>query len=69
MRDPVIATDGHTYDRAAIERWLVHHNISPKVVDVSRVEADLLRTDGAAAVKQTAYPKHKSQTVARRLYQ
>ena len=29
MRDPVMCTDGHTYDRAAIESWLVTHNTSP----------------------------------------
>jgi hypothetical protein len=27
---PVIAADGHTYDRSAIERWLLHHDNSPK---------------------------------------
>ena len=31
MRDPVIAADGHTYDREAIEMWLRNHNTSPKV--------------------------------------
>mmetsp|Transcript_27222 Transcript_27222/g.35295 ORF Transcript_27222/g.35295 Transcript_27222/m.35295 type:complete len:490 (-) Transcript_27222:186-1655(-) len=30
MKDPVIAGDGHTYDRTAIERWLKNHNTSPK---------------------------------------
>ena len=30
MRVPVIAADGHTYCRAAIERWLLHHSTSPK---------------------------------------
>lgn len=30
MRVPVIAADGHTYDRSAIERWLLHHDNSPK---------------------------------------
>ena len=30
MQDPVIAADGHTYERAAITQWLVHHNTSPK---------------------------------------
>ncbi|KAH8070596.1 ubiquitin-protein transferase [Aureococcus anophagefferens] len=29
-RVPVIAADGHTYDRSAIERWLLHHDNSPK---------------------------------------
>ena len=29
MRDPVIAADGHTYERVAIARWLKHHGTSP----------------------------------------
>ena len=29
MIDPVILSDGHTYERAAIERWLIHRNTSP----------------------------------------
>lgn len=31
MRDPVIAADGHTYDREAIEMWFRNHDTSPKV--------------------------------------
>ena len=30
MFDPVIAADGHTYDRSAIQRWLTNHDTSPK---------------------------------------
>ena len=30
MRDPVTCADGHSYDRANIERWLATHNTSPK---------------------------------------
>jgi hypothetical protein len=29
MRDPVIAGDGHSYEREAIERWLMGHRTSP----------------------------------------
>ena len=29
MADPVITSDGHTYERAAIEQWLASHNTSP----------------------------------------
>eukprot|EP00037_Helgoeca_nana_P030407 m.375381 g.375381 ORF g.375381 m.375381 type:complete len:604 (-) comp28183_c3_seq1:2279-4090(-) len=29
MEDPVIAADGCTYERAAIEEWLQHHDTSP----------------------------------------
>jgi hypothetical protein len=30
MRDPVFATDGHSYERAAITEWLLSHARSPK---------------------------------------
>jgi len=30
MEDPVFATDGHTYERSAIEAWLQKHSTSPK---------------------------------------
>jgi hypothetical protein len=29
MLDPVIASDGHTYERRAIDEWLRQHNSSP----------------------------------------
>ena len=29
MRDPVIAADGHTFDRPALIEWLTHSSISP----------------------------------------
>ena len=29
MRDPVIAADGHSYERTALEAWLAHHHTSP----------------------------------------
>ena len=29
MRDPVIAADGHTYERHAMQEWLTHHSSSP----------------------------------------
>ena len=29
MTDPVMTTDGFTYERAAIERWFVSSNLSP----------------------------------------
>lgn len=36
MRDPVVTADGHTYERAAIERWLQDHDTSPKTNVVLR---------------------------------
>ncbi len=29
MTHPVIAADGHTYEKAAIQAWLHQHSISP----------------------------------------
>jgi len=29
MQDPVVAADGHTYERVALEVWLINHNTSP----------------------------------------
>jgi hypothetical protein len=29
MEDPVVAADGHTYERKAIKRWLQKHSTSP----------------------------------------
>jgi hypothetical protein len=29
MQDPVFAADGHTYERVALEAWLINHNTSP----------------------------------------
>jgi len=34
MTDPVILTDGHVYEKRAIERWLLSHNTSPKTNQV-----------------------------------
>src|SRR5690348_3851030 len=30
MIEPVFAADGHTYEREALEKWLVTHDTSPK---------------------------------------
>lgn len=29
MIEPVIAADGHTYERAAMQEWLLQHTTSP----------------------------------------
>ena len=30
MKDPVICSDGHSYERESITKWLLTHNTSPK---------------------------------------
>jgi hypothetical protein len=34
MEEPVIAMDGHTYNRASIEMWLQNHNTSPMTREI-----------------------------------
>lgn len=36
MADPVIAADGHTYDRSALEAWLLRSRLSPVTGQVRR---------------------------------
>lgn len=36
MEDPVIAADGYTYERSAIESWLTTHNSSPMTNNLLR---------------------------------
>lgn len=33
MREPVVASDGHTYERNAIEKWLKSNSLSPRTGD------------------------------------
>ena len=45
MVEPVIAADGHTYEKAAIETWLQQNSISPVTGDVlahTRIVANVL---------------------------
>jgi len=44
MHDPVVLTDGHTYERRYIEQWLEHSNTSP--------------VSGAVLTKKAIFPNH-----------
>ena len=44
MQDPVVAADGHTYERAAIAEWIVRRTTSPKT--------------GEALESMTIFPNH-----------
>ncbi|MCO5577640.1 hypothetical protein L7F22_031471 [Adiantum nelumboides] len=52
MKDPVITADGHSYERIAIEKWLEHHNTSPKTGEV------LPPPPGGVGVDKTLRPNH-----------
>lgn len=39
MRDPVIGSDGHTYERSAITQWLLSHSTSPLTRDRMTVDS------------------------------
>ncbi len=47
MQDPVIAADGHTYERHAMEDWLTCHNTSP----ITGQELQNLRLIGNVAIR------------------
>ena len=49
MRDPVIAGDGHSYEREAIERWLSSHRTSPLT--------------GSVIAHTTLIPNHRLRTL------
>jgi len=49
MRDPVIAPDGHSYERDAIERWLADHRTSPMT--------------GAVLTSRQLVPNHRLRSV------
>jgi hypothetical protein len=34
MVDPVVAADGYTYERKAIEKWLEAHDVSPTTNEI-----------------------------------
>ncbi|KAI5077116.1 hypothetical protein GOP47_0006940 [Adiantum capillus-veneris] len=52
MKDPVITADGHSYERTAIEKWLKHHDTSPKTGEV------LPPPPGGVGVDKTLRPNH-----------
>ena len=53
MQDPVIAGDGHSYERAAIEHWLRNHRTSPLT--------------GCIMPNSTLLPNHRLRTLIRDL--
>lgn len=66
MKDPVIDTEGYTYDREAIERWLRVQSSSP--ITNSHLSLDMLKPDKVlkrAIHKATGKPRSKSQTRAK----
>jgi len=62
MKDPVLAPDGHTYERLAITKWIVEHGTSPQTRQHMRVNqllpnraiADLLQQSSHVATATTA---------------
>ena len=49
MTDPVTTVDGFTYERYAIEKWLVDHDTSPKT--------------GAQLPLKLLYPNHMARSL------
>lgn len=45
FKEPVIATDGHTYEKKAILQWFLHHDTSPKTG--KHLDSKMLRNNWA----------------------
>ena len=52
FRDPVVTSDGHTYERHAIETWLKEHDTSPLTGE--RLPSKVLLPDGCAIHRRDA---------------
>ena len=57
MADPVIGTDGYTYERAAIVQWLNVHGTSPMTRETMRVEDLRINRSVADAITELASAK------------
>eukprot|EP00578_Thalassiosira_sp_NH16_P008116 CAMPEP_0181107916 /NCGR_PEP_ID=MMETSP1071-20121207/17342_1 /TAXON_ID=35127 /ORGANISM="Thalassiosira sp., Strain NH16" /LENGTH=589 /DNA_ID=CAMNT_0023191465 /DNA_START=321 /DNA_END=2090 /DNA_ORIENTATION=- len=67
MKDPVVDTEGNSYEREAIERWLRVQSSSP--INNGYLSMDMLRPDKQlkrAIHKATGKPRSKSQTKTKR---
>jgi hypothetical protein len=62
FKDPVIATDGHTYDRSAIETWFKNNSTSPKTG--LRLASKLLIPNFTLRALIISPPKHPTQVAA-----
>ena len=58
MRDPVVAGDGYTYERAAIEHWLGQHSISPITKQPLPDGSDLVPNLTMRSAIQLLIPQH-----------
>ena len=58
MRDPVVAGDGYTYERSAIEHWLGQHTISPITRQPLPDSSDLVPNLTMRSAIQLLIPQH-----------
>ncbi|DBA89960.1 TPA: hypothetical protein ACH3X2_004388 [Trebouxia sp. C0005] len=70
MHDPVIAADGHTYERHAMEHWLLKHGTSPITgaqlshLSSSDAEQTLLKSEVNATEAYASLKRFKAMTSA-----
>jgi len=57
MRDPVVAADGHTYEREAIATWLAKHHTSPLTREVISFTAALIPNRNLVSLMGSWTPK------------
>jgi hypothetical protein len=58
MVDPVMAADGHTYERSAIEPWLANHNTSPlttQLLESKDLKTNIALRNTIAALKAAGF--------------
>ena len=68
MRDPVIAADGHTYERAEIESWFANNRTSPRRTRSSTGNWCRVCATGteSAAARRPRLLRHRRAPAARR---
>ena len=68
MQDPVMACDGHTYERAAIEAWLSANSTSPKTGEVlESTTLGVVEPDLGKAIAEATGAHCRSDDVVREL--
>jgi hypothetical protein len=62
MRDPVVAADGHTYERAGAERWFAQHGAVSMVTGAPLPHVHLVPNQASRSSLVTTWPHPAFQT-------
>ena len=64
MHDPVFASDGHTYERDAIQQWLISHDTSPKtglILDSKHLVPNFATASASTIASRSRVPTRASR--------